>query len=206
MPPAQAERSGSQQTTPYEAKTASKRRPSREASCSQSYRSARSKRTCAPACRASFRAETTASSLISTPVTLAPSPARLIESPPELHWRWRRVFPPRSPKSPTSSGKSVLPPSRRNPGRFARWLSWAPTTAFHDNRFCSRTSLPSTVGFYIGPVLAVREVSLKTASKPATVSSHRGRPEARRIAAEDILALSTESPSRRSRAAHRSLV
>src|SRR5918997_58900 len=91
-----------------------------------------------------------ASSLMSTPVTAAPSRARLKESPPELHCRWASVFPERSPSSARSSGKRVLPPSRRNLARSPRWLSCVPTTAFQERRFCSRRSLWSTGGFYNG--------------------------------------------------------
>src|ERR671917_461395 len=90
-----------------------------------------------------------ASSLMSTPVTVAPSKTRLKESPPELHCRWASVLPDRSPSSARSSGKRVLPPSRRYPARSPRWLSCAPTTAFQESRFCSRRSLRSTGGFYL---------------------------------------------------------
>src|SRR5918998_3319233 len=88
-----------------------------------------------------WRAEEMASSLMSTPVTDAPSRARLRESPPELHCRCASVLPLRSPRSDRSSGKSVLQPPRRNPARSPRWLSCAPTTAFQESRFCSRRSL-----------------------------------------------------------------
>src|SRR5918998_5456305 len=86
---------------------------------------------------------------MSTPVTAAPSEARLRESPPELHCRWRSVLPSRSPSNARSSGKRVLPPSRRYPARSPRWLSCTPATAFQESRFCSRCFLRSTGGFYL---------------------------------------------------------
>src|SRR5215204_5548439 len=153
-----------------------------------------------PVSPARARAEERASSLASTPVTVAPSLARLMESPPELHWRWTRDLPSSSPRRSLSSRKRVLPPSLKNRERSPRWLSWAPTTAFHDTRFCSRRSLRSIDGFYLRPDFLVSAAVLRTCSRPATVSSHCGRREARRLAAADILTLSLGSPSRRSRA------
>ena len=82
-----------------------------------------------------------ASSLMSTPVTAAPSRARLSESPPELHCRWASVLPSSLPRRARSSGKRVTPPPRRKVVRSPRWLSCAPTTAFQERRFCSRRSV-----------------------------------------------------------------
>src|SRR3712207_3642319 len=104
-----------------------------------------------PVCPDSLRAEEIASSLISTPVSVAPSEARLKVSPPELHCRCASDLPRRSPSSERSSGKRVLPPPRRNPARSPRWLSCAPTTAFQERRFCSLRSSWFTDEFYIGP-------------------------------------------------------
>src|ERR671912_782923 len=168
----------------------SKRLPSGDASSSHSYTSARSKVASVPVFSARSRAEETASSLRSTPVTPAPSLARLIESPPELHWRWTRDLPSRSPRRSRSSWKSVLPPSLKNRERSPRWLSWAPTTAFHDIRFCSRRSLRPIDGFYLRSDFLVSAAVFRTCSKPPRVSSQRGRREAWRLAAADILALS----------------
>src|ERR687893_2550027 len=98
----------------------------------------------------SSSAVATASSLMSTPVTAAPSRARLKESPPELHCRWASVLPTSSPRRARSSGKRVTPPSRRKAARSPRWLSCAPSTAFQERRFCSRRSLWITGGFYLG--------------------------------------------------------
>src|SRR5215204_1523998 len=91
-----------------------------------------------------------ASSLMSTPVTAAPSRARLSESPPELHCRWASVLPSSLPRRARSSGKRVTPPPRRKVVRSPRWLSCAPTTAFQERRFCSRRSLWITSGFCLG--------------------------------------------------------
>src|SRR5215213_10132363 len=167
--------------------------PSRDASSSQSYTSAHSNVARVPVFSARARAEETASSLRSTPVTVAPSLARLIESPPELHWRWTRDVPSSLPRRSRSSWKSVLPPSLKNLERSPRWLLWAPITAFHDTRFCSRRSLRSIDGFYLRHDFPVSATVLRTCSKSVTVCSQRSRREARRVAAADILTLSMGS-------------
>src|SRR3712207_6166151 len=112
--------------------------------------SARSNSAEMPVSEERLRAVEIARSLMSTPVTTAPSRARLRESLPELHCRRTSLLPVRSPRRFNSSGKRVLPPSRRNLVRSPRWLSCALTAAFQESRFCSRRYLRSTGGFYPG--------------------------------------------------------
>ena len=94
----------------------------------------------------SFWAKAIASSLMSTPVISAPRAASDSVSWPELHWRWTMRFPARSPRSSSSSGKSVLPPSRRKRAWSPLWLLWACVARFHDCRFCSWMSFRSVIG------------------------------------------------------------
>src|SRR5688500_9424507 len=87
------------------------------------------------------RARSIAVSLMSTPWMRAPRRAIESVSAPALHWRCTTRLPLTLPRRSISSGKSVVPPSRRNAACPRLWLSCAVVAAFHDLRFCSCRSL-----------------------------------------------------------------
>src|SRR5882757_5095359 len=85
-----------------------------------------------PAAAACSRAMSIATSLISTPVTVAPSAAHESASLPDEHCRFSSRIPPTGPIASVSSGSSVEPPAAKNSGgwQFTRRAAAMPFHAF----------------------------------------------------------------------------